>query len=302
MLSTSKSNKSSFRLDVDMISLRALVAIADTGSFSAAAARIGRTQSAVSLHISKLEDRLQVKLLERTSRKVSQTAAGELMISYARRILAMADEAAMALTAPETSTTFRIGFAEYLAPQHLHDLLGRFRRAHPKVPLKLKLGTGSALRACLDKDELDVVISGPDGKAKNRITGTILKEEAMVWVAAPDQHIDFEEPLPLVAMQAPCTYRQTAIDALSEAAIPWTVVTETNSIQGVQSAVMAHLGISAMPASAVPKQGVQVMDNKCLPPLKDTKIAAFTQKQKHPLADRFINFMQAGLGADEQVA
>lgn len=288
----SKADKFNFRLDVDLISLRALVAIADAGSFSAAATRIGRTQSAVSLQISKLETRLQTKLLERTSRSVRQTPAGELLIAYARRILDIADEAALALSAPDSDTPLRIGFAEYLAPEHLHEMLGRFRRAHPTLTFELKLSTGHDLRKALDENRLDVAIAGPDADNPGTRGGVILLREAMVWAQADQGGIDRHAPLPLVTMQSPCSYRKMAIDALNENQQAWRIVTEANSIQGVRSAVKARLGITAMPASAVGNYLTVIRDG--LPVLAESAMAAYRADVPHPLTDRFISFLKDG--------
>jgi DNA-binding transcriptional LysR family regulator len=90
----------SFQLNADLLTLRTLIAVVDKGSFSAAAKQIGRSQSAVSLQIAKLEDRIQVRLLERTSRSVKQTPAGETFTAYARRIIELADEGLAAVTTP----------------------------------------------------------------------------------------------------------------------------------------------------------------------------------------------------------
>ncbi len=209
------------------------------GLSTAAAARIGRTQSAVSLQIAKLENRLQTRLLERSIRNVSLTPSGALLLGDARRILAVADEAATALSAPETAAPFRVGFAEYLAPDRLHALLGRFKCAHPKLTFELKLGPGHALREALERGDLDVVIAGPDGGDQ----GLVLQQEPMVWVGFPERAVEKEDPLPLIAMQPPCSYRRMASDALAEDGRPWRLATEANSIQGVQSAVAAGLGI-----------------------------------------------------------
>ena len=107
----SESNRLAFKLETDLISLRTLVAVIEEGGFTAAARRVNRTQSAISLQIAKLEERLGVKLLERTSRSVSITVAGETFVSYARRILELADEAILAVTSPGEATVLRVGFA-----------------------------------------------------------------------------------------------------------------------------------------------------------------------------------------------
>ncbi len=104
-------DRSGPKLETDLISLRSLVAVIEEGGFSAAARRMHRTQSAISLQIAKLEERLNTKLLERTSRSVNVTPAGETFVSYARRILELADEAIMAVTSPAELTLLRVGFA-----------------------------------------------------------------------------------------------------------------------------------------------------------------------------------------------
>ncbi len=285
----SNPDRSLFRLDADLISLRSLVAIADEGTFSAAAKRIGRTQSAVSLQIAKLEDRLQTRLLERTSRTVRQTADGEVLTAYARRILALADEAMTALTAPEADEPLRIGFAEYLAPKHLPELLARFRRAHARAGLSLRLGSGTALNDSLESGDLDIVVAGPE-----RQGGQVLLREPLVWVGVRDQRSKAGEPISLVVLQPPCSYRQAAFDALATVDRPWRITMEANSIQGVQSAVAADLGISVMARSAV-TQDLQVLDEG-YPPLPDTAIVAYRRsKSPHPLADRFLRFLEDGI-------
>ena len=288
-----KANRPAFQLDVDLISLRALVAIVDAGSFSAAARRIGRTQSAVSLQIAKLEDRLQTRLLERTSRHVAPTAAGEMMTAYARRILATADEAAMAVSAPADAPPLRLGFAEYLAAQHLHDLLGRFRRAHPSLVFEVRLASGVELRPALERGELDIAVAGPDAAATPPRQGTVLRTEEMVWVSARDIPWHMEEPVPLVLMRPPCTFRRASLEALSDAAISWRVTTETNSIQAVQAAVRAGLGISTVARTSVTAGMVEL--GEPLPPLPETAMVAYDAANKHPLSDRLIAFLREGL-------
>lgn len=288
----SKTNRSPFRLDTDLISLRTLVAIGDLRNFSAAALKVGRTQSAVSLQIAKLEERLDVKLLERTSRKVEPTQAGELLIGYARRILATADEAATALSAPEAAVPLRIGFAEYLAPDHLHELLSRFKRAHPKLLIELKLGTGFDLRDDLDRDKLDVIITGHDGGPTSSPDSIVLREEPMVWITGDLPQTTEIDTVPLVVMHSRCSYRKMATEALERTGRQWRIVTEANSIQGVQSAVKAGLGISVVAKSA--SSDLKIIDQE-LPALPNTAMVAYLPKITHALAERFVSFVADGL-------
>ncbi len=276
-------------LDTDLISLRALVAIADEGSFSAAAKRIGRTQSAVSLQIAKLEDRLQARLLERSSRSVEPTVAGETLIAYARRILSLADEAVQSISALHAGEPLRIGFADHLVPQHLHALLTRFRDAHPQVALELRLGCGSELIEALGQGELNLVVAGPEGDG-----GHVLAHEPLVWVASPNYRLDFAKPVPLVLLQPPCTYRQAAFAALATADASWSVSIEANSIQGILSAVEAGLGISVMARSAADPELIR--QDVSMPNLPQTAIVAYARsKDAHHLIEPFLAMLHEEL-------
>ncbi len=289
MIPMSKSNRYVPKLDTDLISLRALVAIAEEGSFSAAAQKIGRTQSAVSLQIAKLEERIDAKLFERTSRKVTITAAGEKFTAYARRILDLADEAMMSISAPDVQEVLRIGFADYLAPKHLHSLLARFGRAHPQVDLKLNLGSGIALYNELKEGNLDIVVAGPEPG-----DGQLLLREPLVWVGTKDY--EPEESISLILMPPPCSYRKAAYDALATENFRFKLTMEANSIQGVQSAVAAGLGISVMAQSAV-TESLQVLDG-IYPALPKTSIFAYIKSDAPEiLTDRFVTFLVEGLGS-----
>ena len=288
--SMSKSNRSSFKLDTDLISLRAFVAVVEEGSFSSAAKHISRSQSAVSLQIAKLEERLGTKLLERTSRVITVTSAGEMFVTYARRILELADEAALAVTAPKESTLLRVGFAEYLVPQHLHKLLAQFRRAHPNCDLSLVLGSGSTLLSTMAKGDLDVVFAGPS----DEVEGKILWEEPLVWTGNKQLTEQSDAPIELVLMHPPCSYRQVAFDALTRDATTWKLSIDANSVHAVQSAIRAGLGVSVLPLSAV--QDDMPLISEALPPLPNTCVMSYLNPDvSQPYAERFIDYLLAGI-------
>lgn len=283
----STSNKSNFKLETDLFSLRALVTVVDECGFSAAAKRIHRTQSAVSLQIAKLEERLNTKLLERTTRSVSVTPAGETFVSYARRILELADEAALAVTSPNESTLLRVGFAEYLAPQHLHKLLARFRRAHPNCDLSLVLGLGNEMLNSMDNGDLDLVFACPEVDG-----GELLWEEPLVWTGGLEQKDVSGSPIELVLMHPPCSYRKIALEALTKADKSWKMSIDANSVQAVQSAIRAGLGVSVLPLSAV-QDDMPLLENE-LPKLPNTSVMCYTRADlSHPYAQRFVEFLCA---------
>lgn len=280
-------NRSSFKLETDLISLRSLVAVVEEGGFSAAAKRVNRTQSAISLQIAKLEERLNTRLLDRTSRSVSVTPAGEVFLSYAYRILELSDEAILAVTSPEESTLLRVGFAEYLAPQHLHTLLARFRRAHPNCDLSLVLGMGGEMLESMERGELDMVFAGPEAP-----DGETLWEEPLVWTGSLNNVEDPDIPIELVLMHAPCSYRQIAFDALTRAGRQWKLSIEANSVQAVQSAILAGLGVSVLPRSIIREELSKVSD--VLPELPNTSVVSYLRSDlAHPYAQRFIDYLCA---------
>ncbi len=299
MLSTSNFNKyevemknrksSKFMLDADLLSLRAVVAVADEGSFSGAAKHIGRTQSAVSLQIAKLEGRMDIRLFDRTSRSVVQTPAGEVFTAYARRILELADEAFAAVSSPVISKPLRIGFAEYLVPHHLYKLLSRFKRRYPNAVIELNLGVGGSLIRELRDGKLDVVIAGPEGEK-----GLLLIEEPLVWVGPQDRHEIGEQELELILMQPPCSYRKAAFDSLTKSERSWNLTLSANSIQGTQSAVAAGLGFSVVPRSAVSKDLKIISEG--FPELPVTSIQAYSNNvDPHPLIQPSIEFLKEQL-------
>lgn len=282
----SEQNRSNFKLETDLISLRSFVAVVEEGGFSAAAKRINRTQSAISLQIAKLEERINTKLLDRTSRSVSVTPAGEIFLSYAYRILELSDEALLAVTSPEEATLLRVGFADYLAPQHLHTLLARFRRAHPNCDLSLVLGMGGEMLQSMERGDLDMVFAGPEAD-----NGETLWEEPLVWTGTTNFADDPDAPIELVLMPAPCSYRQKAFDALTKIGRQWKLSIEANSVQAVQSAVRAGLGISVLPRSTI-EGDMSIIDD--LPELAHTSVVSYVNTDiAHPYARRFIDFLLA---------
>ncbi|MEM7603666.1 MAG: LysR family transcriptional regulator, partial [Verrucomicrobiota bacterium] len=262
----------------------------EEGGFSAAARRINRSQSAISLQIAKLEERLDAKLLERSSRSVSLTTSGESFLSYARRIIELSDEAMLAVTAPDEKTLLRVGFAEYLAPQHLPDLLARFRRAHPNCDLSLMLGMGIDLIPSLEEGKLDLVFAGPEAE-----NGELLWEEELVWTASKEfSKEDHEEAVELVLMHPPCSYRQIAFDALTRIGKPWKLSIDANSVQAVLSAIRANLGISVLPRSAVP-DGFSIVSDE-FPAIQNTSVMSYVRTDKpHPYSQRFVEYLIANV-------
>ena len=170
------------RIDLDSDLLRCFVAVADARGFTAAGDLIGLTQSGISVRIRNLEERLGRRLFERTSRSVSLTEDGEVLLSYARRMVDLNDEAIGRLTGAQTQGRLRVGLADYVKPSLMPQLLGRFNRLHPGVTMEMRTGLSMDLLPGYEQGELDVVIAGRGMVFKD---GGLLYRDALVWVAAP---------------------------------------------------------------------------------------------------------------------
>lgn len=255
--------------DIDTLVLKSFVAVAETGSFSHAADIVGRTQSAVSLQIKKLEDALHCQLFDRARRKVALTDEGEIFLGYARRMIELQWEAYSRLNEPEIKGEISFGTPEDFATHYLPDILASFAKHHPHVQLNVKCDLTLNLLSDFQKGQLDIILVKRDpGRVKG---GTKVWREPVVWVAADQYQI--KEPLLLVLSPQPCIYRARALAALDRARKSWIISYTSPSLAGTVAAVKAGLGMTVLPANMVP-QGLGVVRGPIkLPHLADSEIA-----------------------------
>ena len=276
-------------IDLDLDLLRCFAAVAEAGSFTAAGEAIGLTQSGVSVRIRRLEEQLETRVLERTSRSVTLTPEGEVLLGYARRMLDLNDETVRRLRAPWAEGDLRIGIADYFAPNVLPTLLGRFCRHYPRIRLSVRTGLGLDLIPAFERGELDLVLAGQEEELQG---GEILLHEPLIWVTAEAGLSGNKLPLPLVALPQPCSHRRAAIDGLEQQGRQWDIVFTSSSIAGVQAAVRAGLGIGVLPRSAL-TEGLRPADDSLgLPPLPYSAIAVFAQKDVNTaVRTAFVDFL-----------
>lgn len=280
--------------DLDLDTLRSFVAVVDTGGFTAAGDLLGRTQSAISVKIRKLEEGLGRRLFVRTSRSLALTPDGELLLSYARRLLDLNDEAVLRFAEPGAEGSLRLGVGEYFVPQYLPGLLRQFVRVFPRVHIEVKVALGNVLLHALEQGELDIVITK---RNKGMTDGRVIWTEPLVWVGAPDFLSVPGVPLPLCSLPPPCAFRQRALEVLAAAQRPWRVVYTSESIMGVQAAASAGLGVAVVAQTSI-APGVKVLGAEDgLPPLGDVDIAVFGETAaRRPLVRPLEQFILASLG------
>lgn len=239
-------------LDIDL--LRSFAAVADTGSFTAAAELVARTQSAVSVQVKRLEETVGKRVFERTSRSLSLTPEGEVLLGYARRILELNDESVRRLAEPPVTGDIRLGITEYFVPTELPALLARFAAAYPGVHLEVRMGLSRELREELARGALDVVIA----RLAPRERDQAIWSEPQVWAAPAGLDLDKNAVVPLVLLPAPCVLRAHAIESMKRLKRPAKVAFTGSSMASVQAAVRAGLGISIIPRSSL-LPGMQVL-------------------------------------------
>jgi DNA-binding transcriptional LysR family regulator len=283
-------------LEIDL--LRAFIAVAETGSFTAAAEVIARSQSAVSQKIIRLEEILGMRVFERTSRALTLTAEGERLLVGARKMMLQFDTFMREVRAPVTLNTLRLGISENLVPTQLPRLLSRFSKLYPDLELELSTGLSNDLLAEHEAGLLDVVISKRKmGTAAQR--GRVIWREPLVWMAASDYEIEAARPLRLVMMRPPCAYRAIMIEALASVRREWSSACLASNLGGVQAAVSAGLGITALGTSFL-QEGMRILEpSEKLPTLPSTEVAVIgdeprTQHLVQPLVALLTEGLMSG--------
>ncbi len=260
---------------IDSILLKSFIAIADTGSFSKAATMVGRTQSALSLQIKKLEDGLCCVLFDRGARKATLTEKGEVFSGYARRIMALQLEVYSRLTEPDAEGEIRLGTPEDFATHYLPDVLALFRKHHPRIQLKVDCDLTLNLVDGFQQKKYDLILVKRDPQRVKG--GTKVWREPLVWASATGWQA--HQTLSLVLSPQPCIYRARALAALDRAKLPWHVAYTSPSLAGTLAAVKAGLGVTVLPQNMLPAGVHPIRKDFKLPELADAEIALIKREE-----------------------
>lgn len=232
----------------DIRSLRAFVALVDSGSVTKAARLLGRTQPAITLQIRRLEETTNRRLFDRSQHRPQLTRDGEILLGYARGILAMHDEVWNRLQAKVVEGRVVLGTPDLYAAYLLPTILSNFRAAYPQVEVNLRCAPSRALMDELEAKEVDIalVTAMPGMRA-----GEFLRKEQLVWVSAADHDTHKINPAPLALLPPGNIYRDVAIAALDRMGRPWRLSCVSESMGGLQAAVFSGSAISVVASSAL---------------------------------------------------
>lgn len=277
-------------LDLDLV--RTFLAVSEARSFTRAGARLGRTQSAISLQIRRLEAQLGQTLLSRDPRHVVLTETGEAFLPQARRLLRLNDDILAGMAAEDVEGEVRLGAPEDFATTHLPSVLGAFARSHPRVALSVTCDLTLNLLDRLRDGSLDLALVkreplGPE-------LGVRVWREPLVWVGLGPELIRPGLVTPLVVAPSPCVYRRRAITALEVDSRPWRAAYTSPSLSGQLAALRAGLGIAVLPRDMAPADLTLLRDG--MPDLADAEIALLKARTAvPPAADRLADFILSSL-------
>ena len=243
--------------------LRTLVVVADAGSLTAAAPQVFLSQSAVSEQLRKLEAQVGQPLLLRSKTGVRPTAAGERLLVYARRMLALGEQACLDLQGLALEGSLRLGVTDYFRPAELAGLLARMQSQHPGVRLQVTVQKSAEIEAGYAGGAFDMGLtlrlpSVPSAAVRGKPQGTLLRREPLRWMAAAHWQHEAGAPLKLLALPQACSLHQFTVALLERRRIPFSVALLASGVAGLQSALAAGLGVACLNESAL-CAGVQVL-------------------------------------------
>ncbi len=233
----------------DPAQLETFLAVAQTRSFTQAAARLGIRQPTVSQHVRKLEQATGRHLILRDTHSVSLTSDGEAMIGFAQAILSSYGQAERFFTGAQPRGRLRLGMSDDLALTRLPQILRDFRRDNPLVELDLTVDQSGTLHRRLENDKLDLYLGKrPTGEEGGRL----VQRERLVWVGTENTRLAPERPVPLVVYPSPSLSRTAMQVALEQAGMPYRNVCICRGVNGLIAAVSAGIGVSCIARSLVP--------------------------------------------------
>lgn len=268
-------------LDIDQ--LRTFVAIADTGSFTRAAEIVHKTQSAVSMQMKRLEERVGKAIFERDGRLSKLTDEGERLLDYARRIVRLNAECIASFNDKELTGRVRLGLPDEYADRYLPEILARFSRSNPKAEVTVMCEPSHHLIERVQHGDLDLAIIT---HVDRRGPSDIVRIEQLLWVTSVRHGVHEEAPLPLALGRPNCHWRHSATEALESAGKPYRILYVSWNSTAVGAAVLAGLAVSVLPESAV-RPGMRILGpSDGFPALPSCKIGLIrARREENPLAD-----------------
>ncbi|NGP17431.1 MULTISPECIES: LysR family transcriptional regulator [Devosia] len=255
---------------LDLDQLQSFCAIADCGSFTEAARRVNKTQSAVSMQIKRLEERLGHPLLSREGRTVTLTHHGEVLYERARKMLRTNAEILDHFNDGDLAGSIRFGVPDDYAVRLLPVILSSFQRTHPRIAVDVTCMPSEQLLEGMKVGRYDLIVF-TQGTDQN--FGELFRTERMFWVASHGGRALANEPLAIACGPQCCIWRKDAMDALERSSLDYRIAYTSSNATAISSAVLSDLAIGFLPESALQPGMRVVAEEHKLPRLADAQIA-----------------------------
>ncbi|WP_027852422.1 LysR substrate-binding domain-containing protein [Marinobacterium litorale] len=279
--------------------LRTFVTVQELGGFTQAGELLGRSQPAISLQVKRLEELVNIPLFTRGN-GLKLTEEGQQLFGYARKILELNDTAISRLVTPTVSGSVRLGIPNDFEVSFLPLMLSKFSNTHPGVTLDVTSELSINLRSGFRRGNYDLVMS-MDENPSDEILARDAIVEPLSWVSGPGFQLDSEEPVPLVLYPEGCVYRRHITQALNNAGIPWRIMYCTSSLLGIQTAIEAGLGITALASNTVPTGLGSHRKFQFLPSLGEVTIGFnYDLANLAPAPARLLDYLRSGLSQSQR--
>jgi DNA-binding transcriptional LysR family regulator len=280
---------------IDIELLRTFVTVVDTQSFTRSADRLLRTQSAISMQIKRLEQSVGKELFDRSTRRMKLTREGEILLTYARKMLSLSKEAIDEISQPEAHGLIRLGTSDDYANLLLPDVFRAFARKHPNVRIDVVCANADVTARRLEDDLIDLALIASRTESP---ADDVVRDEPLVWVTADDTSLVNGAAVPLAAFPEGCVCRDAMIDVLRRHGRDWRIAFSSDNIGAIHAAIRSGLAVSAVEGGLIPT-GTHEVTGGGLPALGKIKIVL--RRNRHstsPLIDALAAEITARLGKD----
>jgi DNA-binding transcriptional LysR family regulator len=282
-------------ISLDIRMLRSFVSVIETGSVTETARRLGRTQPAISLQLSRLEQLTGKVLLRHEGRATLLTNDGDILFSYARSILRLHDELLSRLASPDIEGRVILGTPDLYAAYLLPPILELFREAFPRVQIELRSALSTPLVGLVHRGEVDLALVA---RMNGFAGGDVVGQEQLVWLTGVDSMVHQESPLPLALLPPGNVYRDHAIDALDRVVRPWHIACISDSAAGLQAAVFANIAVTVLGRSAAVPGMREISPEEGFPALPKVDLLLYRATGRNsPALDALHGFLSHSLKA-----
>lgn len=264
---------------IDLELLKTLVAIADSGNFSTAADVVGRTPSAISMQVKKMEETVGRSLFVRDSRNVQLTRPGLMLLEHGRRLLALNNEMVARFVAPEVTGEVRMGAPDDVAERFLPGMLRHFASDYPGIALKVVIDHSERMIEMVGRGELDMTVITAEAGIHNEPKSEVIYREPLVWAGLSGGVAIEQDPMPLAVWEPHCIWRKVGLAALDARGRDYRIVFECSENSGQRAAILADMAVAQIPVSSLGGRIVEIPARYELPELPPYSLGIFVSDE-----------------------